>query len=202
MLLRSPRVRAATRGPRQVAPAVRSIMATVTSSGYPRAMPGVVTQFRWFMTACACGLYTGMVAGGLLAIVRGDVTEVRTLLLGAPLLLALGALTGRSVGHRTSARLLTTLPRRTGTFALAGAISMPLALCVGQLKAADTTFGMVVLLPGCVTGGLYLLAARRARHQAAVERAQRAQQNRHVHARMARAAHTDTHHRNTTSVRR
>lgn len=177
-------------------------MTAVTGSGYPQAMSGVITQFRWFMTACATGLYAGLIAGGLLAIVRGDVTDASRLLLAAPVLIILGALAGRWVARRTSDWLLATLPGRTARFAAIGAISMPLAACVGRLTVSDTTFGLVVLLPGCVTGALYLLAARRARREAAIERAHRARQERQLLDELLRTAYANSGERDTTHSRR
>lgn len=202
MLLRRPRTAIRARGARQAVPVARSIMTAVTGSGYHQAMSGVITQFRWFMTACATGLYVGLIVGGLLAIVRGDVTEARRLLLAAPVLIVLGTLAGRWVARRTSDWLLATLSGRTTRFAAVGAISMPLAACVGQLTVSDTTFGVVVLLPGCVTGALYLLAARRARRHAAIERARRAQQERQLLDELLRIARTNSGERDTAQSRR
>lgn len=175
MLLRSPSARtvARARQARKAAPAARTILGAGTRSGYPRSMPGVVGQFRWFMGACAAGVYVGMTIAGFGGVITGSLIEPRVLY-GTPIYLGLGALLGLWAAHASRRWLLTTWHNRKIKFAVTSAVMMPFAVCLGQLEMTDN-LAKLVLLPGCITGGLYLLTARRARHQATAARTEQAQ---------------------------
>lgn len=165
MLLRRPRLSASARtpGPSVGAPAARTILGSLARSGYPSAMPGVITQFRWFTAACAAGLYAGLAIAGFGGVITGNVADA-TVFYGIPIYLGLGALLGLWTARATRRWLLPGWHKRRIGFAVVSALMMPFAVCVGQLPITDTT-AAVVLLPGCLTGGIYLLLARRARRQ-------------------------------------
>lgn len=178
MLLRNPGPRPGVRAgrPRAATRPGRTILGTGTRSGYPRPMPGVVGQFRWFMGACAAGVYVGMTLAGLRGVLTGSLIEPRVLY-GTPIYLGLGALLGLWAAYATRRWLLATWDKRKMTFAVAGAVMMPFAVCFGQVPMSDSV-ATLALLPGCVTGGVYLLIARRARHHATAARTERAQLDR------------------------
>lgn len=176
MLLRNPRPVLRARQVRTATTQAGTILGAGTRSSYPRPMSGVVVQFRWFMGACAAGVYVGMTLAGLRGGLTGSLMEPRVLY-GTPIYLGLGALLGLWAAHATRRWLLATWARRKMTFAVAGAVMMPFAVCFGQVPMSDDV-ATLALLPGCVTGGLYLLTARRARRHVQATRTERAQQDR------------------------
>jgi hypothetical protein len=178
MLLRNPRTQAALRAgqARKAGTRAGTILGSGTRSGYPRPMPGVVGQFRWFMGACGAGVYVGMTLAGLRGVLTGSLIEPRVLY-GTPIYLGLGALLGLWAAHASHRWLLPAWDRRKVTFAVAGAVMMPLAVCFGQVPMTDGV-AKLALLPGCVTGGAYLLVARRTRKHARAGRTEQAQLDR------------------------
>lgn len=178
MLLRNPRTLPApgVRPARAAPTRATTVLGAGTRSGYPRPMPGVVGQFRWFMGACGAGVYVGMTLAGLRGVLTGSLIEPRVLY-GTPVYLGLGALLGLWAAHASRNWLLATWDRRKVTFAVAGAVMMPFAVCFGQVPMTDGV-AKLALLPGCVTGGLYLLVARRARRDGRANRTEQAQLDR------------------------
>lgn len=128
------------------------------------------------MAACAAGLYVGMAVAGFGGLVTGHVRDLRVLY-AAPFLAGIGALVGLWAAHATRRWLLAKSDNRKMKFAVASAAMMPFAVCVSQLPQTDD-LAALVLLPGCVTGGLYLLTARRARHHTTNGRAEQARLDR------------------------
>lgn len=151
----------------ETALASRDIARTVTPSGYPRAMRETIKAFRRFTGACGAGVYLGMFACGLLAVLRGD--AVAGVLTGAPVLILMGAAGGYIVARRTRRTLFPALPHRTAVFTAAIGLALPIALCFPQARIDDDLKGAILLLPGVITAAVHL-----ARERARARRAQMA----------------------------
>lgn len=143
--------------------ATGTILGPVARSGYPRPMSGVITQFRWFMAACAAGVYPGIALAGFGGVITGRLADA-SVFYGTPIYLGLGALLGLWAAKATRRWLLPAWHKRTVVFAAVSAVLMPFAVCIGQMPITDTD-AAIMLLPGCLTGSAYLWLARRARRR-------------------------------------
>lgn len=149
MLLRKPK------RPRVLRPTFGHSAVAARASRYPQDMRQTIKAFGQLMAASAVGVYAGMVACGLLALVRGDVFAVGgEFFAGLPLIALLGAGGGVWVARRVSAT-------RRGMFATVGALTLPIALMAAHLQVPAETVGAIVLLPGAATAAAHLSGERR-----------------------------------------
>jgi hypothetical protein len=114
--------------------------------------------FTGLLAAGAPGAYCGAVAAGLLAVVTGQVLH--------PAAMAGLAVLG-AVGGLLAAMLTGWAPavhRRVVVFTVVGLVSLPLAVCIGQLQHQWATWGVGLVAAGwLIRTGRYVSWGRRGR---------------------------------------
>lgn len=108
-------------------------------------------SFTGVIGAAAGGVYLGAVLAGLLALITGHVFDAGSPWpAGASVLALLGAAGGWLFAQLS--RRAITMHRRTLLFTVAGLVSLPLAVAIGQLHQVGSIGIGLVVIAGC--GGI------------------------------------------------
>lgn len=111
---------------------------------------------RWLLfvriiAAAGIGTYLGAAAAGLLAVLTGQAFSAGSdWLLGVPVLAVLGAAVAPVVGWLTRFWLAPGLQHRLLLFTCVGAVTMPLAFAISELRWLDSV-GLLFLFTGWLT---------------------------------------------------
>ena len=124
-----------------------------------RAVCGGIT-FPGVVGAAASGAYVGAVVAGLLALVTGQVFDAGSPWpAGAGVLALMGAVGGWLFARLSWLALR--MHRRILVFTVAGLVSFPLAVAIGQLHQVDSIGIGLVMITGCASAIRYVSHRRR-----------------------------------------